>query len=307
MNDQVVFDVLLGAEGRQDGVPLPVPPASKAEKRFPAPGKAPSPARAGRRRSGPQAPAEREGWTPERVESHLTTLGLDPANLVVGPDMLKSLPFCGVRRVEWEEPHRRACFPLRFLPKWRWEPYFVTAPFDGEGIGMVAQWVALGREPSGLRPYWLAGEFAEPCVLALGKPVLPACFVIGPEHFGLEAGPRGVPPAVREAVAGASVLDEALEALRGRPVWLEQYATGAVGHVVSRPFVLKDFQVNGVVRAGLSAGEDSARVVVDGYDGFGFEVENVVGFRVFPEYVIIDSHVPGSGYNNSVTVRWGKV
>lgn len=257
----------------------------------------------GARRSGGEVKAEREEWTPERVRSYLVGLGLDPGSLVVGPDLLKVLPFGGVRRIEWEEEHRRACFPLRFLPRWRWEPYFVTAPFDHDGIGMLRLWVALAREPSGLRPYWLVRRYDEPWYVRLGKPVLPACFVIGPERFGAELRP--VPSVVREAVAGASVLEEALEVLRGRPVWLEMYAGGAAGHVVSQPFVLRDFRVDGVVRAGLGSGGE-AKVRVEGDGGFGLDLEVAQDFRVFPGRILIDSWVPGLGYRNSMSVWWGR-
>jgi len=245
----------------------------------------------------------REDWTPERVRSYLAGLGVDPAAVVVGPDMLKLLPYGGVRRVEWAEEHREACFPVRFLPRWRWEPYFVTAPFDHDGIGMLRPWVALGREPSGLRPYWLVGRCAEPWFMELGRPMLPACFVIGPECLCAE--PRPVPAAVRQAVENALVLEEVLEVLRGRPVWLGMYTAGAVGHVVSRPFVLRDFEVDGRVPAGLGAdGEGRVRVVGD--SGFGFELGAARDFRVFPGYILIDSWVPGRGYGNSVSLHWGR-
>ena len=303
MSDQLVFDALLQAQGCPEGAPEAVPVVGKA---FPASGRASSSrlgARARCGRNGVKAAAAEEDWTPERVQSYLVGLGLDPAGLVVGPEMLKALPFNGVRRVEWEEPHRRACFPLRFLPRWCWEPYFVKAPFDHEGIGIIRPWVALGWERSGLRPYWLPGEYAEPWILALGKPVLPACFVIGPECWC--AGPRPVSSAVRQAVEGASVLQEALEALRGRPVWLEMHATTAVGHVVSQPFVLRDFRVEGMVRAGLGSGGE-AGVRIEGDGGFGFELEVARDFRVFPGQVLIDSWVPGLRLWNSISVWWGR-
>jgi hypothetical protein len=257
-----------------------------------------------RSRSGRRSEAGEEEWTPERVLSYLVGVGLDPVDVVIGPDLLKVLPFGGVRRVEWAEEHRRACLPVRFLPRWRWEPYFVTVGFDGEGIGMLRPWVALVREPSGLRPYWLVGRFPEPYLAQIGKPILPACFVIGPECLCAESRP--IPAAVRRAVEGASALEEALEALRGRPVWLEMYAVGAVGHVVSRPFVLRDFRVEGKVPAGLSA-EGGGRVRFEADGGFGFELEVARDFRVFPGHIIIDSCVPGLGYRNSACVWYGRV
>ncbi len=301
MIGQLTFDLLLGAEGRQEDVPQSVPVVEGA---LPIPGRVPASWSGARgRRGGGGAKAEKEEWTPGRVRSYLVGQGLDPAALVVGPAMLMAAPV-GVRRVEWEEPYRRACFPLRFLPRWRWEPHFVTAPFDHDGLGMFRPWVALGQEPSGLRPYWLPGEFAESWILALGKPVLPACFVIGPECCCVQPCP--VPAGVRQAVERASVLEEALQALRGRPVWLEMYATTAVGHVVTQPFVLRDFRVDGVVRAGLGSG-GGARVRIGGDGGFGFELEGARDFRVFPGHVLIDSWVPGLGYHNSVGVWWGRV
>ncbi|MDI6824666.1 MAG: hypothetical protein QME87_09980 [Bacillota bacterium] len=247
--------------------------------------------------------AEREEWTPECVRSYLVGLGLDPEGLVVGPELLKVLPFSGVRRIEWEEEYRRACFPLQFVPRWRWEPYFVTAPFDHDGLGMFRPWVALGREGSGLRPYWLVGRYAEPWFMELGRPILPACFVIGPECLCTELRP--VPAAVRQAVENASVLEEVLEVFRGRPVWLEMYTAGAVGHVVSRPFVLRDFGVDGRVPAGLGA-DGEGRVRVEGDSGFGLELEVARDFRVFPGYILIDSWVPGRDYGNSVSLHWGR-
>lgn len=298
--EQVVFDFggAVVPEARREGAP---PACGRAD--APASAEPRQAQRAVRSRSNRTSGTLEEGWTPERVFSYLAGLGLDPAGVVVGPDLLKALPFGGVRRVEWAEEHREACFPVRFLPRWRWEPYFVTVPFDGEGIGMLRPWVALVREPSGLRPYWLVRRYDEPQFVGLGKPVLPACFVIGPECLCAESRP--IPAAARRAVEGASVLEEALEALRGRTVWLEMYAAGAVGHLVSRPFVLRDFRVEGRVPAGLGAG-GGGRIRVEGDGGFGLELEAARDFRVFPGHIIIDSYVPGLGYRNSVSVWWGR-
>ncbi|MEW6049056.1 MAG: hypothetical protein AB1609_21730 [Bacillota bacterium] len=229
-------------------------------------------------------------------------LGVDPAAVVVGPDMLKLLPYSGVRRVEWAEEGRRGVFPVAFRPSWRWEPWFVTGTFDQEGLGMFGSWVALVREPSGLRPCWFVGAFARQRFREQGK-ILPACFVIGPEC--LCADLRPVPAAVRQAVEGASVLEEALEAFRGRPVWVEMYAEGAVGHVVSQPFVLRDFRVDGRVPAGLGSGGEG-RVRVEGDGGFGFEVEAVRHFRLLPGQIMIDSYLPEVGWYNTVNLHWGR-
>lgn len=257
------------------------------------------------RARGKASPAAGGEWTPDRVLSYLLGLGLDPADVVVGPDMLKLLPFGGVRRVEWIEEHRRARFPLRFLPRWCWEPYFVTTArsltADDRGLMYLRPWVALTREPGGLRPYWLAPPSGGPGSLQPERPVLPACFLIGAECAYEE--PRLVRRAAPQGVQDASVLEEALETLRGYPVRLDMHATGAVWRVVSEPFVLRGFRVTGTVPAGLGAeGDGSVRGEADG--GFGFEVDAVRHFRVYPGRIIIDSCVPGVGWYNTISLCW---
>lgn len=103
-------------------------------------------------------PRAEDEWTPERVRSYLVGLGLHPDSLAMGPDMLEEMPFGGVRHVGWSEKAHRGCFPLQFLPKWRWEPYFVTASGQ-EDLILGRPWVALGRELFGLGPYWLVSPF----------------------------------------------------------------------------------------------------------------------------------------------------
>ncbi|MEW6048298.1 MAG: hypothetical protein AB1609_17785 [Bacillota bacterium] len=147
---QLMFDLGVAEEeeGHREGAP---PFASAADRAGPgdtAPAASSAAARSPTRGYRQVKSRPEDEWTPERVRSYLSGLGLHPDNLVVGPDMLKELPFGGVRQVDWAEGARRACLPLQFLPGWRWEPYFVTA-FGQEGLILGRPWVALAREPSG--------------------------------------------------------------------------------------------------------------------------------------------------------------
>ncbi|MEW6048085.1 MAG: hypothetical protein AB1609_16695 [Bacillota bacterium] len=177
---QLMFDLGVAEEeeGHREGAP---PFASTADRAGPgdtAPAASSAAARASTRGYRQVKLRPEDEWTPEHVHSYLSGLGLHPDNLVVGPDMLKELPFGGVRRVDWAEGARRACFPLRFLPRWRWGPYFVTA-LGQEGLILGRPWVALAREPSGLRPYWLSNPYHPPRSGETDEPILPACFTIG--------------------------------------------------------------------------------------------------------------------------------
>lgn len=79
------------------------------------------------------------------------------------------------------------------------------------------------------------------------------------------------------------MLEEALEALRGCPVWLEVYAAGAVCRMLSQLFVPREFRVDRLIPAGR---------------GVGGKARN---FWALPDHVAINSYVPEVGYSDSVS------